>query len=92
MPEFPDQAPPGAPIADPERNRGTGTDNLRIDRPADVRGDDCDELEPSDRETDLMIRARVVDLVRHHHRPRRRPATDQPIDPGTWPEAWPDAS
>jgi hypothetical protein len=43
--------------------------------------------EPSAHETTLMVRARVVELVRHHHRPRRRPHPDQPADPDIWPEA-----
>jgi hypothetical protein len=41
--------------------------------------------EPTERDTALMVRARVVDLVRRHH---RRPPT---VPPGDRPWAWPDA-
>ncbi len=56
--------------------------------PADAEPPECREAgapdEPSDHETARMVRARVVDLVRRHHR-QRPPLPHRPVD--AWPEA-----
>jgi hypothetical protein len=101
IPEFPEPARPSAPVGRHEPgpidapSAGSTDSPGRSDEQAGPRDPDGvmpDTEDPTDHETALMVRARVVDLVRHHHRPRRRSATDQATDPDTWPEAWPDAS
>ncbi len=75
----PAAAPPPPPRHRPRPPRPTAAD-------ADPR--ECREAgapdEPSDHETALLVRARVVDLVRRHHRQRPR-QLHRPVD------AWPDA-
>jgi hypothetical protein len=91
IPQFPDPARPSTaagrtkPAAINPTSPGDTDDLKGSGRPAP--GDALpDTDEASEHETALMVRARVVDLVRRHHRPRRQPHPDQPAEPDAWPE------
>jgi hypothetical protein len=78
IPEFPGPVPPSTPVGrlEPDRINHPGPD-----------GGDTDATGPTDHDTALMVRARVVDLVRRHHRHRRSSTTDHGGTPESWPEA-----
>jgi hypothetical protein len=92
IPEFPEPARPSTPAGNTEPTRiedtsaGDTNGSSRSGRP-DPGGAVPGTDEPSEHETTLMARARAVELVRRHHRPRRQPHSAEPAEPDTWPDA-----